>query len=340
LIAVTAVTLGIHYGWLIEPFFGHVHWIHAAHGRFCYIPIVMAAAWFGLRGGVWQAAVISLLVLPYIFSSQQTTHDLASEWVEIIFYFAIAVLVGLLVDREYAARRKQQESQVQLERSQKLSMAGQIAAGVAHEIKNPLASIRGAADILADESSSTSEREEFRDILQGEVRRIDGTVQEFLNFARPRQSRLERMNLSEALNTGVRQLEAQARKGSVTIRSDVAPGVEVRGDQEKLHQLVLNLLLNALQASPADTQIAVRLYTDAGHARLEISDQGTGIKPEHLEHVFEPFFTTQSSGTGLGLAISKTIVDDHHGVIQVYSEQSQGALVTVDLPLVQTGAVS
>ena len=76
LIAVTSVTLGIHYGWLIDPFFGHVHWLHAAHGRFCYIPIVIAAAWFGLRGGVWQAVVISLLVLPYIFGSQQETHDL------------------------------------------------------------------------------------------------------------------------------------------------------------------------------------------------------------------------------------------------------------------------
>ncbi len=169
----TAITLAVHYGWLLEPLFGHVHWVHAIHGRLCYIPIVIAASWFGLRGGLYAAGVISVLVLPYVLTSVDDPHELASEAAEIVFYFAIAILIGVLVEREFTARRKQQEAQLQMERSQKLSLVGQLAAGVAHEIKNPLASIKGAADILTDDDTTRADREEFKEILQNEIRRID-----------------------------------------------------------------------------------------------------------------------------------------------------------------------
>lgn len=332
LLAVTLVTVGIHYGWLLQPF-GHVHWIHAVHGRFCYIPIVIAAAWFGIRGGLIQAAVISSLVLPYVFGSDQDAHNLASEWVEIVFYFAIAVLVGLLVEREYLARRKQQEAQIHLERSQKLSLAGQIAAGVAHEIKNPLASIKGAADILADETSTPKDRAEFRDLLRNEIRRIDGTVRDFLEFARPRDAQLNPMNLSEALKTPIRQMEAQARERGVAIESQIDPGLFIQGDSEKIHQLVLNLLLNASQAAPTGSAVNVALRSEKpGTILLEIADRGAGIPAEHLERVFEPFFTTRASGTGLGLSIAKSIVENHGGTIAVHSQLGQGTQVEVELP--------
>jgi len=334
LVAVTALTLGIHYGWIIDPLFGHVHWLHAIHGRFCYIPIVIAAAWFGLRGGLWQAAVISLLVIPYILVKEIEPHELASETMEIVFYFAIALLVGFLVDREYSARRKQQEAHLQVERSQKLSLVGQIAAGVAHEIKNPLASIKGAADILSDDAASPAERSEFRDILQGEVRRIDGTVREFLDFARPRETRLERLDLGEALRIVARQTEAQARQQGVAVETELQPNVFVAGDPEKLHQMVLNLLLNAIEASPSGRSVTLRLLVDPrDRARVEVSDQGSGIRPENTERVFEPFFTTKPSGSGLGLAVVKTIVDAHQGQIEITNRESGGTTVSVVLPI-------
>ncbi|MBU0983955.1 MAG: DUF4118 domain-containing protein, partial [candidate division Zixibacteria bacterium] len=120
--AVIATTLGIHYGWLTHTIFGHIHWLHAAHGRFCYIPIVIAAAWFGIRGSLAAATVISVAVLPYILSLDVDSNAMLSEYVEIIFYYAIAVLSGALVDRELRARRRAEEARLQLERSQKLSL--------------------------------------------------------------------------------------------------------------------------------------------------------------------------------------------------------------------------
>ena len=280
-----------------------------------------------------QAAVISALVLSYILGSSQGTHDLAAEWVEIFFYFAIAILVGLLVERELVSRRREQDAQLQVERSQRLSLAGQIAAGVAHEIKNPLASIKGAADILTDECSSPGDRAEFAQLLQDEIRRIDGTVKDFLEFARPREATLETMNLSRALKIPIRQMEAQAREKGVVIESHIEPDLAVLGDSGKLHQLVLNLILNALQASTAGSAIHVSLTgRDAGSVRLEVSDRGAGVAPEHLEHIFEPFFTTRTSGTGLGLPIAKEIAERHSGRMEVKSRPGEGTSVIVELP--------
>jgi len=245
-----ALTLGVHYGWVLEPIFGHAHWIHAIHGRFCYIPIVMAAAWFGLRGGLYAASVISLLVLPLVLGREWEIHQLVGEVAEIVFYFFIAVLAGALVDREFLARRRQQQAELQVERSQKLSLVGQIAAGVAHEVKNPLTSIKGAADILTDESTSNEEKQEFRGILHNEVRRIDNTVGEFLSFARPRETVFRRMDLADLLQTCIKQTSTQAKQGNISVSSEIEKDVNISGDSEKLHQMVLNLILNSVQASP------------------------------------------------------------------------------------------
>jgi signal transduction histidine kinase len=330
----TAVTLSIHYGWLVEPIFGHVHWVHAVHGRFCYIPIVIAAAWFGLRGALYAASAISLLLIPYILGISGRPRDLAQELAEIVFYFAIAVLAGVLLDREQKTRRKQQEAELRLERSQRLSLLGQISAGVAHEIKNPLASIKGAADILTDEDTSPAEREEFKDILRGEVRRIDTIVAEFLDFARPKEMRLRKASLSDTIAASLRQIESHAKREGISLESRLEEGIFVNGDPEKLHQMTLNLTLNAIQASREGGRVSAALECRGGEkAVLTISDDGEGIDRSSLEHVFEPFFTTKGTGTGLGLAVVKDIVDRHSGEIRIESEKDKGTSVIVSIPL-------
>lgn len=330
---VTALTLGIHYGWVFQPIFGQAHWIHALHGRFCYIPIVIAASWFGLRGGLITASVVSILVLPFIAGRDLEPHLYVAELVEILFYFAIAVLTGALVDREFFARRQQEEAQLQAERSQKLSLVGQMAASVAHEIKNPLTSIKGAADILTDDETSAADKEEFRGILQNEVRRIDGTVTEFLEFARPRETKLEPINLSEIIRTCVRQLEVQARAEKVSISGDIQNDVHINGDAEKIRQMTLNLLLNSVQASPSGGVVTVSLrQTAPNSARLQVEDSGDGIDEKHLSRVFDPFFTTKATGSGLGLAVVKSIVDAHGGEIRIENKRDHGLIARVDLP--------
>jgi signal transduction histidine kinase len=336
LAALSALTLGIHYGWVLEPIFGHAHWVHAVHGRFCYIPIVIGASWFGLRGGLITAAAISILVLPLVIGSDLSAHDLVSEFVEILFYFAIATLAGALIDRQMSARSMQAETQLQLERSQKLSTVGQIAAGVAHEIKNPLASIKGGFEIMNDETTSESEKEEFRQIVSREIQRIDGTVTEFLEFARPRETKLEELNPAEVLRTSLRQIEAQASAAGIKLIDDFETGLRINGDKEKIHQMMLNLLLNSVNASEKGTTITVSLKKqNSDSAVITVTDRGRGISESDLTRVFEPFFTTNPSGTGLGMAIVKSIVDSHNGEVNLRSEEAKGTEVEVRLPLIK-----
>jgi two-component system sensor histidine kinase HydH len=336
LAALSALTLGIHYGWVLEPIFGHAHWVHAIHGRFCYIPIVIGASWFGLRGGLFTAASISILVLPLVIGSDLSAHDLVSELVEILFYFAIATLAGALVDRQMSARSMQAETQLQLERSQKLSTVGQIAAGVAHEIKNPLASIKGAFEIMNDETTSEPEKEEFRQIVSREIRRIDGTVTEFLEFARPRETKFEELDPAEVLRASLRQIEAQASAAGIKLIDDFEAGLRIRGDKEKIHQMMLNLLLNAVNASDKGSTIHVSLKKpNHDLAVVTVKDSGKGMSESDLERVFEPFFTTNPSGTGLGMAIVKSIVDSHNGGITLHSEERVGTEVVIRIPLIR-----
>jgi two-component system sensor histidine kinase HydH len=336
LAGIVALTVGIHYGWVLTPLFGPSHWIHAVHGRFCYIPIVIAASWFGLRGGLYMATVISALVLPYILTATVADpHELSGELVEIVFYFAIAILTGSLIGRELSIRRKQEQTQLQLERSQKLSMVGRMAASVAHEIKNPLASIKGAVEILKDKATSDSDKDEFAGIVSKEIKRIDRTIGEFLEFARPRETKLEKLNLSDVLRSSVKQAETQATKNKIQIRSDIENDLVINGDAEKIHQVVLNLLLNSIEASESGSNIEVALArnkTDDVGVKLVISDHGKGIEESELEKVFEPFYTTKSSGSGLGLAVVKSIVENHQGKIRLESKLGQGTTVTITLP--------
>ena len=328
-----ALTVAIHYGWIIEPLFGHSNWGHAIHSRLCYIPIVVAAAWFGLRGALLTALAISVLVQPYIFLLNNPHVDVSSELVEIIFYFALALLTGALIDRESRIRRRQEETQLQLERSHKLSIIGQMAAGVAHEIKNPLASIKGAVEIVAGESATAEEKQEFRGIINKEIKRIDSTVKEFLEFARPREMALHRINLGDTVRTSLKQLQGQINQGGLELQAEIADDIYVLADAEQIHQVLLNLILNAIEASQPGGRIEVTLSTDHAEVQLAVRDFGGGISGPDKERIFEPFYTTKTKGTGLGLAITKSIIDRHRGRIEVESRLNEGTAFHITLPI-------
>ncbi len=334
---VISLTMGIHYGWIVEPLFGHIHWIHAIHGRFCYIPIVIAATWFGLRGSLFTAFLISILVLPYILGSNLAVHELADEFAEIVFYLAIALLSGGLVEKEYKALRKTEDMKIQLERSQKMSLVGQIAAGMAHEIKNPLASIKGAVEILCDDSTDATERDEFKSIIFKEVKRINSSVCDFLEFARPTETKMVDLNLADVVKSSLKQIKTQAAKRNITIIGHIEDQVMVNCDEEKIHQVLLNLLLNAVDASKEFTQIKVSLKQFDNNAIVSIEDTGDGISETDLSRIFEPFFTTKLTGTGLGLAIAKNIMDKHNGTLSLNNLLDGGIVAEFTLPSLNVG---
>ncbi len=326
------ITIGFHYGWITQPFFGHIHWLHALHGRFCYIPIVIATSWFGLRGGLYTASIISVLVFPYITELGNDVHELTGEIIEIVFYFAIAIVTGALVERELKIRKKHEKANLELEKSHRLSMVGQIAAGVAHEIKNPLASIKGSVEILIDEQTNKSDKEEFKDIVFNEIKRIDNTVTSFLELSRPQEYHFEKIQLSMIVKTCLKQVNVNASKNNIIIEENLKPEIYIEGDKEKIHQVLLNLLLNSIQASQEKSKIMVNLTASNSKVILQVIDFGEGIPLETISKIFDPFFTTKPSGSGLGLALVKNIIEKHNATIEFESTPNVGTTVTVKFP--------
>jgi len=213
-----------------------------------------------------------------------------------------------------------------------------MAAGLAHEIRNPLGSIQGVAELLGDDAPAGSRKRELFDVLRKESKRLGTVVDDFLNFARPRPLTLAPVDISAVVERSVAQMQIDAGARSIAIDTRLAPQLpRVQADAELLHQVFLNLLLNAIAASPDHGRIEV---TTAGMSRnsqtavaITVHDWGMGIPEDALPRVFDPFFTTRETGTGLGLSISHTIVTDHGGSIEIESTPDNGCAVTVTLPV-------
>jgi len=339
LVVIITITLAVHfYELLWQGVFGSSHFMHVIHGRLCYIPIVLGAVWFGLRGGIFSAAVISAFSFLYIVLRQTSDpHELIGEYTEIVFYFAIAGFSGFLLDKERNVRKKKEQAEQKLQQSERLSMMGHMAASIAHEIKNPLGSIKGAAQIIKDKATSDKDRAEFADIIEKESDRLDGVVHDFLAYSRPGPSIILDVDVGDTLDTALKRLKFQAEKQGIAITFNSIKTPLIKGDPEKLQQLLLNILLNAMQAMPDGGKIEVNcreiLENTDKFIRIEISDNGPGIPANVLPNIFDPFFSTKSQGTGLGLAIAQAIVRQHKGSIAVDSAEGRGTSFVMLLPI-------
>ncbi len=240
------------------------------------------------------------------------------------------------LEEKVAERTAQlQEAQKELARSERLAAVGMLASGVAHEINNPLAIIRGNAELI--ELTGTSEVQSEAGVIITQVGRINRIVRNLLDFSRKGDKRVARFPLQRLLNDILEQIGHQVPlEGYRIARNYDAPTLVLTGDEDQLRQVFTNLILNGLQAMPEGGELVVTA-TPAGNDRLTvaISDTGCGIPAEQLDQLFTPFFTTKSGGTGLGLAVSYGIVKDHGGVISVVSEPGKGSTFTVELPLRQ-----
>jgi two-component system sensor histidine kinase PilS (NtrC family) len=221
-------------------------------------------------------------------------------------------------------------------RSERLAAIGRLAAGVAHEIRNPLAAISGSIELLAQGLPPTDHTsKELMSIVLTEVTRLDALIAELLDFARPREPQPERIDLATAVNELARVLaHDRATLGDRTLEVDASTTAMVDVDPAQLRQVVWNLVRNAAQASPDGAPVSLRVTVDARQARLEVRDRGPGIPPEHRARLFEPFFTTKSHGTGLGLATVHRIVEAHRGHVELLdATPPPGTLVLVSFPL-------
>jgi two-component system, NtrC family, sensor histidine kinase HydH len=326
--AIMTVTVTVHYKGMSNP----DPIIQALFRQFCYMPIMLAAIWFGFRGGIGAAAVIVLAVAPHLLRHLSHTSMLAQEGLEYFYYFLFGGLFGYLADRERSAARKREELARQMDRMEHLSALGELAAGLAHEIKNPMGSIKGAAEILAPEIPADHPKHEFVTILIEEVNRLNRVVDDFLKYARPVRLVKKRSGLKSLLEPVVTQLSISARGKDLEFALEVPEGLMVNGDEEKLRQVFLNLGLNALAAMSGSGRLRVRAESGSGELVIEFHDTGPGVAEDMRRKIFIPFVSGTERGTGLGLTISERIVIAHGGRVEVDTSPDGGALFRVVLP--------
>jgi signal transduction histidine kinase len=222
----------------------------------------------------------------------------------------------------------------QMSRAEHMATLGEMATGLAHEIRNPLAGIAGVIEIVGrDLPQSSPARSVLKDVRQ-EIARINRIVTDLLQTARPHPPKVRKSDLNTTVEHAVMLGRQQALSKSIEITLRKDPSLpEVEHDSDQIHQVLLNLLLNALQAINSDGKIAVTVERQGDQAWIEVADNGRGIAPDHLPNIFRPFFTTKGDGTGLGLSLARRIVEDHHGRIDVTSTVGKGTTFTVVLPL-------
>ncbi len=365
------VLTGLHYT------AGHEHGAtpHHLYRRLYYFPILAAAWGWGLRGGLAAAAAVIACYVPHAFGLLGLHADPASsidKVAEILLYSAIGGFVGAVVDRERKDKavlvrtvaerdlsleqrdrsieerdqglRERDEALAQLREAQAVlvqaehqAAMGFLTAGLAHEIRNPLGSIRGAAELLAlqHEDEATAQ---ITGLLVRETERLDGVLTRFLTFAGSERSAHEPTSLTTLADEVVELVRAEAGQRGIQvshIRCSAVPTVLL--DAASLRQTLLNLILNAMQAQDSGGQVRVISgLDDDGGARplfLRVEDAGPGVPDAERSTVFHPYYTTRPGGTGVGLAVSRRVVTEQNGTIEVGDSPLGGARFEVRLPL-------
>ena len=326
----------------------YLHW-HNVFQHLYYVPTVLAALLFGWRGGVAAGLLAGVSHLPDILLTSGTAPDYALEqMVEIPVLCLVGLLTGIFSDRDRKQRkdieqttirltevyRELQQNFEQMKRAERLFAVGQLAAGLAHEIRNPLASVAGAAGILRRNARLEPTHQECLDIIQKESQRLNRLLTEFLDFARPRPPKYQSTDVDLLLNSVVQLAAHGVGRSAVRLRKETAPALPpVEADPELLKQLLLNLVINAIQAMPDGGEVVVSAALQEGKMLLRVQDQGSGIVPEIRDKVFDPFFTTKDGGTGLGLPVAHQIVEQHGGILRAEANPTGGMTFSALLPL-------
>jgi two-component system, NtrC family, sensor histidine kinase HydH len=338
---------------------GWTHTIESYYYSIFLIPVVSAATILDLPGVILVTAIACLapfsFLLPVFFDYSK--YQLLPEQLNLMtLRAAFYAIVSFLVYEQAKAKRDEmarteeaaerlaesnrnlRRAEASLRRTERLAALGQLTAGLAHELRNPLGTIKASAEMLTKDS--TRNRPEVMSEMAGyigsEVDRMNGLVSSFLDFARPLQMRPATADLRSVIDDVIRQQADLSSSRNVTVALRMTDGpVSFVFDADLLRLALSNLVQNAIQASGPGRSVELRADTKDQNVRIFVTDHGEGIQPEHLENIFNPFFTTKPQGVGLGLALVSKIVDEHHGRIHVFSEVGSGTTFEMTLPKTQ-----
>ena len=288
--------------------------------------IMVDLEYFGIINPFFMEGSVTAIDYPW-------SHVIFKVMIIMVACFAVAFLSSLLSEQVRKTKKELMALEERVKRVEKLAYMGQMAAGMAHEIKNPLAALAGSIQILKKESRFNPEHDKLMQIVLRETDRLSVIVNNFLLFAKPMIARIEKVKLDKALLETVRLFEKDGNcSGRISIIKDFAPDIWVEMDPIHLHQVLWNLLLNAAESIEGKGMIEIVMYPlKQHHAGIKIADNGCGMTRELMKSIFDPFFTTKPNGTGLGLPIVHSILEYYNTWLEVESEVDKGTTITMEL---------
>ena len=296
--------------------------------RLYYIPIILGAVWFGIRGGVIVSLSITLICVPHVVMASNLDQALYyDELLEIILFNLVGAIAGALRDRE---RRQVSLNQ----KLQALAVLGEAVSYVAHEIKNMLIPIRGFLRRIREKQTPEGKSISYLEIVDQETAKLEKMVKDMLSFGRDAPLKKEEVEVGLLVEEVRKILEDEFRdKGVRFVCHCPEVTTPVSMDREKISHALTNLLHNAIQASPKEKEVRLLVQIEHDILQLIVEDEGEGIAEEHRGRLFQAFFTTKPQGTGLGLVITKRIVEQHGGEIRIESAAGNGTRVFLTFPV-------
>lgn len=318
------------------------------------LPVISAATTFDLLGSAAVAVFACAEYLSFILFLDWSNVEIPPDQrLELALRFVMLLLVSYLTHQVAKAKRDEairfqktaeqlaaaneslKEAEANVRRSDRLAALGQLTAGLAHELRNPLGTMKTSAELLArNVEKENAIAREMAGYIKDEVDRTNSLITRFLDFARPQHLKMEKGDLAAMLDRAIDRFERE-KNVNVSVYKNYSPEIPpVPFDGELMERVIINLVTNAAQASPAGGIVTVKTrFADDDMVEIAVIDRGSGIDPKDLESIFNPFYTTKSEGVGLGLAICSKIVDEHDGHISVESAPGEGSVFHVLLPL-------
>jgi two-component system sensor histidine kinase HydH len=326
---------------------GLTHGISSEYYWILLLPVITAGTSLDLRDTTIAILLACGSYLSFLLKLDPNVEYVDAEGLrDLLLRVTILPVVGYIANqltRRYQiaaeqlaeANRTLKEAEAAARRSERLAALGQMSAGLAHELRNPLGTMKASAEMLTKSvEAGNAVAREMAGFISTEVDRTNSLITRFLDFARPLAVRLAPTDVHEVLDRSVAELDRHQPPLDVVIYKNYSPQIPpIPLDAELMERVIYNLLLNAAQASPPQGPITVKTRLIHGAVEIAVIDRGSGIDSKHLENIFNPFFTTKSNGVGLGLAIVSKVVDEHGGKITVESEPGSGTVFRIHLRL-------
>ncbi|MCF6092776.1 ATP-binding protein [Microaerobacter geothermalis] len=301
--------------------------------RFYVVPVILAAIVFRIRGGIIVSVIATLLILLQAMLGWHIPH-FSNTIIEIVLFYMVSLLVGHMMNQFERNQLKNHQMEQTLERSERLSSLGTLVAGIAHEIRNPLAIIQITTETLEEKIDPADELKQYTSVLKEEINRLNKVLHEFLDFTQPKDLSFSSTSVHQTLEKVLRLSNKYLKEHHIYLHTNFQAKYEVISSApDRLKQIFLNLIINAVEAMPTGGDLYITTESNADDISIHIKDTGIGMSPDTMKRAFEPFYTTKETGTGLGLSIVSQIISLHQGHIHIQSERNKGTMISLRFPL-------